>query len=353
MRTPTRHPRLKVLLILPYAPAAFMQADLELLGRHFELDVVVHDRGKRQLFWGILRRLWRSRPDVVLLWFIVPSYALALTVLGKVFGARIAFITGGYDVVSMPAIGFGALRYPLFRELLRPTLRLADLILPFSQSAAQQVYRAARPRRCQVIYPGVDTAFFTPEPGQAREPLAVTVSPITQVAIRQKGLHTFVAAAALAPGVRFVLVGVSPDHSIASLRRIAPANVEFIERFVPAAELRDLYRRAWCYVQASAHEGFGIAVAEAMACGAVPVVTDCFSLPEVTGGLGEYIPLDDAPATAAAVQRAATASAPERAACRARISAHFPAERRERELVAALRNLKPGANSPAAHRYIV
>ena len=107
---------MKVLLVLPYEPAAFMQADVDILGRHFDLDVVVHNRGKRRLFLGVARRLLLDCPDVLLMWFVVPSYALALTLAAKLLGVKVAFVTGGYDVVSMPGIGFGAMRFPLFRR---------------------------------------------------------------------------------------------------------------------------------------------------------------------------------------------------------------------------------------------
>lgn len=46
-------PLLKVLLVLPYEPAAFMKADVAILDRHFELDTVIHNRGKARLFAGI------------------------------------------------------------------------------------------------------------------------------------------------------------------------------------------------------------------------------------------------------------------------------------------------------------
>ena len=112
--TPALSPVLKVLLLLPYEPAAFMQADVETLGRPFDLDVLVHNRGKRRLFLSVLRRLLLRRPDVLVLWFIVPSYALLVTLLAKLCGVKVAFITGGYDVVSMPGLNFGAMRVPLF-----------------------------------------------------------------------------------------------------------------------------------------------------------------------------------------------------------------------------------------------
>ncbi|MDQ2806585.1 MAG: glycosyltransferase [Chloroflexota bacterium] len=340
-------PLLRVLLILPYAPAAFMQADVDLLDRHFDLDQIVHTRGKRRLLLGVVRRLLLNRPDLLLCWFIVPSYALALTLLAKLLGIKVGFITGGYDIVSMPSIGFGALRFPLFRLLLRPTLALADVVLPFSQQSARQVRKYGRPRRVAVLYPGVDVQFFRPAPARPREPLAVTVSPVTAVAIRQKGLRTFVEAARYAPETHFVLVGRSPDGSIAQLRALAPPNVEFVERFVSAEELRDLYQRANCYVQASVHEGFGIAVAEAMACGTVPLVTQRFSLPEVTGGLWEYIPLDDPQALARAVQRCRVVTPAQRRAFRRRIVETYPLRRRETELVAALLDTVSGRRALA------
>src|SRR5207249_3750640 len=155
------------------------------------------------------------------------------------------------------------------------------------------VRKYASPRKSVVLYPSVDTDFFTPDDRLRREALAVTVSPVTESSIIQKGLRAFVQAARHAPHVQFVLAGRCDDNSIETLRQQAAPNVIFLNYFVNAGELRDLFRRASCYVQASVHEGFGIAVAEAMSCGAVPIVTKRFSLPEVTGGLGEYVPLDN------------------------------------------------------------
>ena len=339
-------PILRVLLLLPYEAAPFMQADQEILDRHFDLDVVVHNRGKRRLFLGVLRRLLFERPDVLLMWFIVPSYALAVTLMARVLGVKVAFMTGGYDIVSMPRIGFGALRFPLFRLLLRPTLRLADAAYPFSQSAAVQLRKYGRPRKVHVLYPGVDANYFTPPVDDAgREALAVTLSPVTESSIVQKGLKTFVEAGRPAPDMRWVLVGSSPDASIDSLRQIAGPNVELIDRFISAGELRDLYRRASCYVQASVHEGFGVAVAEGMACGAVPVTTKRFSLPEVTGGLGEYVPLADPQATARAAMRTLQARPDLRHTLRERVVRNFTQERREQELVRAMLELAPGRRS--------
>ena len=334
---------LSVLLLLPYSPASFMQADIEILRRHFNLDVLVHNRGKVRLALGVLRRLTLHRPDVLLMWFIVPSYALPVALLARLMGVRVAFVTGGYDIVGMADIGFGALRFPIFRLLLRLTITIADLFLPFSQSADRQLRKFGKPRRSRVIYPGVDTAFFTPPAAMtAREPLVLTLSAINAVSVRQKGLDTFVQAAAYAPQLKWVLVGTALDDSIEHLREIATPNVEFIDRFVSADELRSLYRRATCYVQASVHEGFGIAVAEAMSCGAVPVITRRWSLPEVAGHFGSYVPLNDPQSVAGAASASLHAPDSLRRDLRSRIVRAFPLERRERELTAAILALVPG-----------
>src|SRR5680860_1338358 len=63
-------------------------------------------------------------------------------------------------------------------------------------------------------------------------------------------------------------------------------------------DLEELYRRASVYVQASRHEGFGLAVAEAMLAGCVPVVMNVTAMPEVVDGAGVLISSQE-PATVA------------------------------------------------------
>jgi glycosyltransferase involved in cell wall biosynthesis len=102
-----------------------------------------------------------------------------------------------------------------------------------------------------------------------------------------------VAAASRLPDVRFVFVGKWHDDAIAELRAIASENVEFTG-WLSDEELRDMYRRAAVYVQASRHEGFGLAVAEAMLAGCVPVVMGVTAMPEVVGDAGVLIDSQDA-----------------------------------------------------------
>ncbi len=59
--------------------------------------------------------------------------------------------------------------------------------------------------------------------------------------------------------------------------------------YVKEEELPDLYRGAKCLVLPSLHEGFGIPVIEAMACGCPVVVSNVSSLPEIVESAGVFV----------------------------------------------------------------
>ena len=90
------------------------------------------------------------------------------------------------------------------------------------------------------------------------------------------------------PDVRFTLAGKWLDGSVERLRALAGENVE-LSGWLTQEELEAAYRRAAVYVQASRHEGFGLAVAEAMLAGCVPVVSNVTAMPEVVGDAGVLI----------------------------------------------------------------
>lgn len=57
---------------------------------------------------------------------------------------------------------------------------------------------------------------------------------------------------------------------------------------LPDAELPGLYRLATLFVYPSLYEGFGLPVAEALACGTVAAISNCSSLPEIAGAVALY-----------------------------------------------------------------
>jgi glycosyltransferase involved in cell wall biosynthesis len=72
---------------------------------------------------------------------------------------------------------------------------------------------------------------------------------------------------------------------------------------VPAPELAALYNAADLFVMPSLYEGFGLPVAEAMACGAPVIVSNVSSLPEVAGDAGLCLDPNDVDAWAETMRR--------------------------------------------------
>jgi glycosyltransferase involved in cell wall biosynthesis len=132
--------------------------------------------------------------------------------------------------------------------------------------------------------------------------------------------------------VRFVFAGQWHDEAIELLRELAPENVEFTGWLSDEA-LHDAYRRAAVYVQASKHEGFGLAVAEAMLAGCVPVVMDVTAMPEVVGDAGVLISSQEPDAVAGGVREALERGPEASREARRRILSEFPLERRREGLL--------------------
>jgi glycosyltransferase involved in cell wall biosynthesis len=83
-------------------------------------------------------------------------------------------------------------------------------------------------------------------------------------------------------------------------------------------------------VQASRHEGFGLAVAEAMLAGCVPVVVNATAMPEVVGDAGVLIESQQPQEVADGVRRALELGPDANRAARERILTSFPmASRRD------------------------
>jgi glycosyltransferase involved in cell wall biosynthesis len=121
--------------------------------------------------------------------------------------------------------------------------------------------------------------------------------------LQRKGLIDFVRAAALVPDVPFVVIGEWRDRSVDLLRDMAPANVSFTGQ-VSLEVLYAYMSRAHVYVQASQHEAFGLAAAEAMLHKCVPVVTRAGALPELVGDTGLYVESTEPGPLAATIREA-------------------------------------------------
>jgi len=157
-----------------------------------------------------------------------------------------------------------------------PRLYRRTPIVTLSSSSKQELVQKLRlvPEQITVVPPGVDAA-FSPGGERSPTPLVVAVGRLVPV----KRLHLLIDALAgirpRQPMLRAVLVGEGYERE--DLERHvhevgADDWITFAGR-VDEAALIDLYRRAWVLASASAHEGWGMTITEAAACGTPAVVT--------------------------------------------------------------------------------
>jgi glycosyltransferase involved in cell wall biosynthesis len=328
---------IKILFVFA-ALHSYVRRDLEILQRHFDVKnmrirYLIPRRGRDALvFLRLLRGvLWA---DVVYSWF-ADWNAFFLVLLCMFLCKKCVVVVGGYEVVYEPEIDYGALLSLPDRLRVKFVLRHASKILAVSNSTVKEMLRLTRPRNFKVLYNGVNTQKFNPS--GPKEDLVITCArDISDSYIKRKRLDTFVETSVYLPDVRFVLIG-RYNGSIKRLRKIAGSNVMFTG-YVSDDSLLHYCRRAKVYCQLSTHEGFGVALAEAMSCCCVPVVTRRYALPEVVGDTGFYVPYDDPKVTAEAVKKALKSDKGRKA--RERIKKHFSLEAREKKLIKEILDFK-------------
>ena len=204
----------------------------------------------------------------------------------------------------------------------RAGLQDADRVIAVSRGMRadiRQAYPDIDPRRIEVIYNGIDTSTYQPDPetgivealGIARDrPYVVFLGRVT----RQKGLSVLLeAATAFHPQAQVVLLagpaetpelGAEVDALLATLRN-GRSGVFWVPEMLPRASVIQLLSHAAAFICPSVYEPLGIVNLEAMAC-ATPVVASAVGgIPEVVddGVTGLLVPPSEPKALAEAVNR--------------------------------------------------
>ncbi|WP_312515955.1 glycosyltransferase [Massilia sp.] len=192
------------------------------------------------------------------------------------------------------------------------SLRRAGLLLAISDYSRQEAIDALGldPARVVSISTAVDDSFcpapanLTPQERDARQAHVAALRArfgITRAALMcapggfdsRKNIDGLVAAYSQLPAAQraahqLVIAGKANDaerQRLADLARrhgLGPDEL-VLTGYVSDADLIDLYREAALFVFPSLHEGFGLPVLEAMACGALVIGADSTSIPEVIG----------------------------------------------------------------------
>jgi glycosyltransferase involved in cell wall biosynthesis len=322
----------------------FIEQDILFLRQWYDVDALSVNTTAFDSYRRALRsrHLWRMvwEHDAVFAWF--GGRTTPMVVMASILRKPSVIVAGGGDVVSLPEIGYG-LRKNDKRAFFLQTLgfRLAKKILTFSESSRWSVLDlpGVDAKRVQTAYLAVDTTRFFPG-ARAKKPQVLTLGEVKESNLWRKGFLTFLEAARRMPEVTFRLGGqIKQPETAERIKRLSPPNLVFLGD-LSEQQLVCEYQDAMIYAQLSLHEGFGMALAEAMACECVPVVTHRGALREVVGSAGLYVPPDDPDETGNAISRILAGSCPDLGqSARKRIVECFPLSKREEQLRRAMEGI--------------
>jgi glycosyltransferase involved in cell wall biosynthesis len=286
-------PGRKTILFVAPSNSSFVRQDAEMLTEHF--DVQRFEFGSRKGFQMLVYQLklcvWLLRrlpaAAAVYIWF-GDYHSFLPTLLARLFRRPSLLVIGGYDAARLPAYNYGGHNSKLRSYMIRKSCDWATKLLPVSDfvnsELSQRIGDGTLPKR-EVIHNGVDIAVFqTANAHDSARSGAICVSIADTVSRAQiKGLDRYADVARQFPDEAFVLVGVT-GAALAYLHDLQVPNLQLMG-LKPRAELQALYSRARLVCQFSRFESFGMALAEGMLCGCIPV-----TLPGV--GTGEILSQD-------------------------------------------------------------
>jgi glycosyltransferase involved in cell wall biosynthesis len=321
-----------ILFIQPSA-APFVTADLEALARQFKVTArLFHFKPFWRQAWDqIAQLMWLLRhlpsADALYIWF-ADYHSIIPTLIGRFTHKQVVVVLGGYDVARLPQLQYGAHLQPFRSFCSRITLRHASLLLPVSHATALELSAFAPHAPSRVVYNGVDTDFFASKPDSVRDIAVLTVCGARDIrAAAIKGIEVFLDVARLLPRSAFLVIGLQ-EQALDWVQSLSVPNNVVLQDRVGREDLAAVYARTSVYCQFSQHESFGMALAEAMSSGCLPVVTNTGALPEVTGDAGWIVAGNDAAELAAAVALALQAEPEKRLIPRKRVVECFSQEKR-------------------------
>src|SRR5271157_130092 len=216
---------------------------------------------------------------------------------------RPTLITGTFDSDNYPRRSWPQ------RALMKASARLANWNVMVSEWEHYWIHAELGVANSSHIPHSVDTRKYSMAGGE-REEFCFTVCWMKRPNAQRKCMFELISSIPFIrqsiPHLRFIIAGSPEDgqpvlHAHA-IRLGVDEAVTFLGRISTEEKIRRM-QTCQVYVQPTRYEGFGVAIAEAMSCGAPVVTSRVGAVPEVVGECGGYVDGSDPTSSAAGVLR--------------------------------------------------
>jgi glycosyltransferase involved in cell wall biosynthesis len=256
--------------------------------------VYEHDRLPIRTAWmqlGLPRSLVRTRPDLC----HFPNYLAPV-----IRPVETPFLATMYDMSVYRYPEYHPLKTTLIHRAIMPTVaQRANLLITVSESARQDIlhYLKVPPEKVRVVYGGVDNTFFAPPASD--EEVAIrqryklpfpyilmvgTLEPRKNHARMVQAFSQLIRQERLPHHLVFVGAhGWKEGPLAAEIHKSGVQDRIHFLGYVSDQALPALYRHAAAFCFPSLHEGFGLPVLEALACGTPTFISNDPALLEISG----------------------------------------------------------------------
>jgi glycosyltransferase involved in cell wall biosynthesis len=190
------------------------------------------------------------------------------------------------ELVGLPEINYGADLIPRQRQMNRLILDHADAILCGCDALTRVVRLRSPSQRVETLPLGVNTQRFHLDSSVTRTddgPHLLNVGSLVPVKDQAALISAFQIVLKSYPNARLTIAGVGPlkNALCEQIERLGISARVSLVGAVPHDAMAPLYRSAHLYVQSSLHEGQGMALLEAAACGCALAGTNVGALADL------------------------------------------------------------------------